>query len=64
MRDERIDELHVFGYCFGGVLSLIFVAGHPEIPLRSLSLLATPIDFAAMGGMTALLRDGRLDAPT
>ena len=44
-----------------GVLSLIFAAGHPEIPLRTLSLLAAPIDFAAMGGMTALLRQGRLD---
>ena len=62
MRASGIDEIHVFGYCLGGVLALIFAAGHPEIPLRTLSLLATPIDFAAMGGMTALLRDGRLDA--
>jgi len=61
MRASGIDEIHVFGYCLGGVLALIFAAGHPEIPLRTLSLLAAPIDFAAMGGMTALLRDGRLD---
>lgn len=61
MRTSGVDELHVFGYCFGGVLSLIFAAGHPEIPLRSLSLMATPIDFAAMGGMTSVLRDPKLD---
>lgn len=61
MRTSGADELHVFGYCFGGVLSLIFAAGHPEIPLRTLSILATPIDFAAMGGMTTLLRDERVD---
>ena len=61
MRSSGVDELHVFGYCFGGVLSLIFAAGHPEIPLRTLSLMATPIDFAAMGGMTTVLRDRRVD---
>ena len=55
MRTSGVDELHVFGYCFGGVLSLMFAAGHPEIPLRTLSLMATPIDFAAMGGMTTIL---------
>ena len=61
MRTSGADELHVFGYCFGGVLSLIFAAGHPEIPLRTLSLMATPVDFAAMGGMTSVLRDRRVD---
>ena len=61
MRTSGVDELHVFGYCFGGVLSLMFAAGHPEIPLRTLSLMATPIDFAAMGGMTTILRDPRVD---
>ncbi len=61
MRTSGVDELHVFGYCFGGVLSLIFAAGHPEIPLRTLSLMATPIDFAAMGGLTSVLRDPRID---
>jgi polyhydroxyalkanoate synthase len=40
---------------------MIFAAGRPEIPLRTLSLMATPIDFAAMGGMTAVLRDHRVD---
>ena len=61
LRTSGADELHVFGYCFGGVLSLLFAAGHPEIPLRTLSLMATPIDFAAMGGMTSVLRDRRVD---
>jgi len=62
MRTSGADEIHVFGYCFGGVLSLIFAAGHPEIPLRTLSLMATPLDFSMMGGMTTLLRDERVDA--
>jgi polyhydroxyalkanoate synthase len=61
MRTSDADDIHVFGYCFGGVLSLIFAAGHPEIPLRTLSLMATPIDFGVMGGMNNVLRDERID---
>jgi polyhydroxyalkanoate synthase len=61
MRSSGVDEVHLFGYCFGGVLSLIFAAGHPEIPLRTLSLLATPIDFREMGGVNAALADSRVD---
>ncbi len=61
MRTSGADEIHVFGYCFGGVLSLIFAAGHPEIPLRSLSLMATPIDFTVMPGLTAVIADRRVD---
>lgn len=64
MRKSQASEIHAFGYCFGGVLSLMFAAGHPEIPLRSLSLMATPIDFAAMGGMLQVLRDPRTDVGT
>ena len=60
LRESDSDELTVFGYCFGGVLSLLFAAGHPHIPIRSLAVMATPIDFAVMGPTSALLRDGRL----
>jgi polyhydroxyalkanoate synthase subunit PhaC len=64
LRTSHAAELHVFGYCFGGVLSLMFAAGHPELPLRSLSIMATPIDFGPMGGMIQLLRDPRTDIGT
>src|SRR5829696_6727319 len=57
LRAANATEIHVFGYCFGGVLALIFAASHPELPLRTLSLMATPIDFTEMGGITTLLRD-------
>lgn len=61
LRESGADQLTVFGYCFGGVLSLLFAAGHPEIPIRSLAVMATPIDFTVMGSSSTLLRDGRLD---
>src|SRR5512142_987580 len=43
------DELNLFGYCFGGDLALLYAAHHPEAPMRSLSVLATPVDFRHMG---------------
>ncbi len=55
------DEVTVLGYCFGGVLSLISAARHPELPIRNLALMATPVDFTGLETITALVRDGRLD---
>jgi polyhydroxyalkanoate synthase len=37
--------LHLIGYCMGGTMSTIFSALYPEL-VRSLTLLASPIDFA------------------
>jgi polyhydroxyalkanoate synthase len=59
--DSGDDELTVYGYCFGGVLSLLFVAGHPELPVRNLAVMATPIDFEPLGATSVLLREGRID---
>ena len=42
-------DVNVFGYCFGGVLSLLSVAGNPDVPVRSLAVMATPVDFAPHG---------------
>ena len=53
-------ELTVFGYCLGGVLSLLFVAGHPEIPVRNLVLQATPVDLTDMSPVVGLLQRDHL----
>ena len=55
MRTSRARGVHVFGYCLGGLMALVFAGGHPEIPLRSLSLLATPVDMREMGSIPMLL---------
>jgi polyhydroxyalkanoate synthase len=55
------DEVNLFGYCFGGLLSLLYAAGHPEDPLRSLAVMATPIDFTHMGPMSSMLQEGRVE---
>jgi polyhydroxyalkanoate synthase len=48
LRETGEDELTVVGYCFGGVLSLLWAALHPDGPLRSLVTFTTPIDFKKM----------------
>ncbi len=40
------DTVNLFGYCFGGVLSLLYAAHHPDAPLRSLTVMATPVDYS------------------
>ena len=55
------DDVNVFGYCFGGLLSLLSVAGNPDLPVRSLAVQATPVDFREMGPMSSMLADGRME---
>src|SRR3954462_2568576 len=55
------DEVNLFGYCFGGDLALLYAAHHPDAPLRSLTVLATPVDFRHMGPLADLFRVGGLE---
>jgi polyhydroxyalkanoate synthase len=54
-------DLSVYGYCLGAVLALMFVAGHPEIPVRSIATMAAPIDPRHMGSLCRLLRKGNIE---
>ena len=54
-------DLTLFGYCLGGVLCLLTAAGHPDLPVRNIALLATPVDFAELGPMANLLKTGRME---
>jgi polyhydroxyalkanoate synthase len=59
------ESLHLFGYCLGGVLTLLYLAGHPDAPVSKLITMATPIDFEfAMAPFGQMVRDGRIDAST
>jgi polyhydroxyalkanoate synthase len=60
MQIASADQITVFGYCLGGVLSLLFVAGHPELPIRNLAVQATPVDFSDLSPAVTLIRQGRL----
>jgi polyhydroxyalkanoate synthase len=52
--------VNLFGYCFGGVLALLYAAHHPDAPLRGLSVMATPVDFEKFDLGRELAREGRL----
>lgn len=55
------DEVTLIGYCFGGVLTLLEVAAHPEVPVRNLMVMATPCDYREMGFMSNMFRAHRLN---
>ena len=61
LEESQVDELHLIGYCYGGVLSLLLGAAHPELPVSSLVTMATPVDFTQMGMMGRMFESGRLD---
>jgi len=59
--DAGSDEITLLGYCFSGMLTLLYVAGHADAPVRSLVTLAPPVDFEPTSGMTRLFAPGRLE---
>lgn len=52
-------EVNILGYCLGGVLTLLYAAGHPHDPVRSYAFAATPVDFSKMAGLVG--RGGHID---
>lgn len=55
------ETINLMGYCFGGVLTLLYAAHHPDAPLRSLTVMATPVDFSDWGLISEMAREGRVD---
>jgi poly[(R)-3-hydroxyalkanoate] polymerase subunit PhaC len=59
MRESDTDEVTLAGYCLGGTFASLYAAG-PEAPVRNLILMASPVDYSAMGAMVAAVSEGRL----
>jgi polyhydroxyalkanoate synthase len=60
-RETGAEEITMVGYCLGGVLATLYVNGHADDRVRNLILLATPVDYDAMGPMVAALKEGRFE---
>jgi polyhydroxyalkanoate synthase len=58
------DAVTLLGYCFGGDLALLHAAHHRDSPLRSLTVMATPVDFRHMGPLADVFARGGLEATT
>lgn len=54
-------EVDVLGYCFGGTICVLSVAGNPDIPVADLVVMATPIDFSQLAGVLQSLARGRIE---
>jgi polyhydroxyalkanoate synthase len=53
--------ISLFGYCFGGILTLLAVAGDQELPVNAVVTLATPVDFSSFGLLGSLAKGGRIN---
>ena len=58
------DDVNMIGYCMGGDLALLGLAAQPDLPVRNLVTMATPIDFSHLTSMADPLRDGRIEPET
>lgn len=56
------ESVTLLGYCFGGLLTLLFLAGHSEAPVRDVVLLAVPVDFHELKPAVKLFTVGGVTA--
>ena len=61
LTDSGSLDLEVIGYCLGTVLAALAIAGNDDLPVRSLVMLAPPVDFTKMHITENLLGSGRVD---
>jgi polyhydroxyalkanoate synthase subunit PhaC len=54
-------EVNLIGYCMGGDLALLALAGDPELAIRNLVAMATPVDFRHMGPIADAIIAERLE---
>jgi polyhydroxyalkanoate synthase len=56
LREHRREQLHLLGYCMGGTLAALFTALTPR-RIRTLTLLAAPIDFSGRESLLQVWTD-------
>jgi polyhydroxyalkanoate synthase len=50
------EPVQVVGWCLGGIMALLATAGHRELPISSVSLIASPFDFEKVQLMAPVRR--------
>ncbi|MCX6388522.1 MAG: alpha/beta hydrolase [Solirubrobacterales bacterium] len=43
--DAVVAEVDTLGWCLGGIMTMLAVADHPDLPVRSIAMVASPFDF-------------------
>lgn len=49
LKTSKAKDITLFGYCMGGTMTAIFTALYPQLPIRNLVLMTSPIDFKDAG---------------
>ncbi|EGD56717.1 alpha/beta fold hydrolase [Gordonia neofelifaecis] len=52
---SEADEVSILGYCFGGNLTLLHGAHHPDAPIRSHTVMACPVDYTRLELVSSLV---------
>lgn len=63
-RVSGAEQVNLLGYCFGSVLALLYTAHHRDAPLRSLTVMTTPVDLHQLGPLRNLISLGGLEVDT
>lgn len=61
LRTSGSDEVSLFGYCMGGTMTSIFASLYPELPIRNIVFMSTPVDFEDTGPYGAMLDERYFD---
>lgn len=57
LRASQATEANLIGYCMGGAMALQALASMPDLPVRGLITMATPVDFDKLPAHFRALRD-------
>ena len=49
LKTSKAKDITLLGYCMGGTMTAIFTALYPQLPIRNLILMTSPIDFKDAG---------------
>jgi polyhydroxyalkanoate synthase len=55
-KDAGGEEVQVVGWCLGGIMALLAAASDTKLPIRSISLIASPFDFTQVRMLTPVRR--------
>jgi polyhydroxyalkanoate synthase len=56
--EDAGEEVHTAGWCLGGIMASLTAAAHPELPTRSLTMVASPFDFDHVGLLDPIRKIG------
>ncbi|CAM3114421.1 alpha/beta fold hydrolase [Skermania piniformis] len=56
LADSGADRLDLVGWSLGGTISLLTAAAHPDLPIRSITAVGTPLDYDAIPPYPAVKR--------